>query len=50
MKNNGTKWDLSKSPEVVHAMIRDAFDIVAVVGVSAGAVVVLTLACALVSM
>jgi hypothetical protein len=36
MKNNGTKWDLSKSPEVVHAMIRDAFDIVAVVGVSAG--------------
>lgn len=47
MKNNGTKWDLSKSPEIVHGTIRNALDVVAIVAVAAGAVVVFVLAVAL---
>jgi hypothetical protein len=47
MKNNGTKWDLSKSPEVVHAMMRDISDIMAIVGVASGAVCAFALVVAL---
>ncbi len=43
MKNNGTKQDLSKPHRGGADTIRDALDIIAVVGVASGAVCVFVL-------